>query len=243
MMAIFHGTGDKLRRDILNAAWIGVGFQYADAVQDFSSLLYRDPDALGILHCHLPDMAAQIVRGIRLGNVHNRLLVTLPDIADIETASRFRGDILFAGADDVQPSTMDELEVVARLKALARRGDYIDHTRVALPGGVFVATANCIDTADGRSVRISPKESAILVELVRRPGETRSKQQIMDAIYGGENEPEIKIIDVLVCKLRQKILKATGGLDVIQTVWGQGYQFVADGFVPELQPGRWRCAR
>lgn len=243
MMVIFHGTGEKLRRDILHTAWIGIGFQYADAVQDFSSLLYRDPDALGIMHCHLPDMAAQIVRGIRLGNVKNRLLVTFPEVADIEKASKLRGCILFAGADDAQPATIDEREVVARLRALTRRGEYIDHTRVALPGGVFVATANCINTADGRSVRISPKETAILIELARRPGETRSKQQIMDALYGGEEEPEIKIIDVLVCKLRQKILTATGGLDVIQTVWGQGYQFVAEGFAPELRPSRWRCAR
>ncbi|MGS1095843.1 winged helix-turn-helix transcriptional regulator [Aquamicrobium terrae] len=242
MMVIFHGTGEKLRRDILHTAWIGIGFQYADAVQDFSSLLYRDPDALGILHCHLPDMVAQIVRGIRLGNVKNRLLVTFPEVADIEKASKLRGDVLFAGADDVQPATIDEREVVARLKALQRRGDYVDHIRIALPGAVFVSTRCQIETKDGRSLRVYPKASAILVELARRPGEVRTKQQIMDALYGGEDEPEIKVIDVLVCKLRQKIMEATGGLDVIQCVWGRGYQFVPEGFRPERKAGRRRWA-
>ena len=215
----------------------------ADELQDFASRLYRDPDTSGILHCHLADMAAQIVHGIRLGNVSNRLLVTLPEDFDLRKAAKVRGDVLMAGADDAQPANIDERELVLRLKALTARGTYIDHLHVALPKAVFNWDTGRIEAQDGRSVRVMPKAGAILVELARRPGETRTKQQIMDALYGDEDEPEIKIVDVLVCKLRQKIIEATGGIDVIQTVWGRGYQFVPEGFEPVYRPNRWRAAR
>ncbi len=243
MMVIFHSTGGEHRRDILHDAWLGIAFQVAHAVQDFTSLLYRDPDAIGILHSHLPDRAASIVSGIRLGNVMNRLVVTVPDERDIGKASKLRGDVLFAGADDAQPASIDEREIVLRLKALQSRGDYVDHLHINLPRAVFNADTGRIETQDGRSVRVMPKAGAILVELARRPGETRSKQQIMDALYGDEDEPEMKIIDVLVCKLRQRVIEATGGIDVIRTVWGRGYQFVPGGFEPEYRPNRWRSAR
>lgn len=245
MIVIAHSTDGDHRRDILNPAWDGIPFRTTDALQDFASLLYRDPDAIGILHCHLPDMAAQIVSGIRLGNVKNRFIVTVPDEADIAKASKCRGDILLAGADDAQPVSIDERELALRLKVLQIRGAYIDHRHIDLPMAVFNADTSLIVTQDGRSIRVTPKSSAILVELARRPGETRTKQQIMDALYGigGEAEPEIKIIDVLVCKLRQKIIEATRGIDVIQTVWGRGYQFIPEGFEPEYRPSRWRQVR
>jgi two-component system cell cycle response regulator CtrA len=245
MIVITHSTGGDHCRDILHPAWDGIPFRGIGSLQDFTSSLYRDPDATGILHCHLFDIAAQIVSGIRLGNVKNRLVVTLPDEEDIAKASKARGDVLFAGADDAQPASIDERELVLRLKMLQKRGEYIDHRHIDLPAAVFNAETCRIETQDGRSIRVTPKASAILVELARRPGETRTKQQIMDALYGigGESEPEIKIVDVLVCKLRQKIVEATRGVDVIQTVWGRGYQFVPEGFEPEYRPSRWRSVR
>ena len=243
MIVIAHSTGGDHCRDFLHPAWDGIPFRRIGALQDFTSLLYRDPDAIGILHCHLLDIAAQIVSGIRLGNVKNRLVVTLPDEADIAKASKGRGDVLFAGADDAQSASIDERELILRLKVLQSRGEYIDHRHIDLPAAVFNAETCRIETSDGRSIRVTPKSSAILVELARRPGETRTKQQIMDALYGDEDEPEMKIVDVLVCKLRQKIIEATRGVDVIRTVWGRGYQFVPEGFEPEYRPARGRSAR
>jgi len=244
MIVTFHSTGGNNRINVLHPAWDGIPFNVADSLQDFASRLFRDPDASGILHCHLSDMAAQIVSSIRLGNVKNCLLVTVPDDGDIGRASQRRGDILLAGADDAQPCSIDERELVLRMKAIAGRGDYIDHLHIALPShSIFDFETGQIETRDGRSIRVTPTESAILVDLARRPGETRTKQQIMDAIYGGEDEPEMKIIDVLVCKLRRKIIEATGGVDVVQTIWGRGYQFVPDGFQPVYRPNRWRAAR
>jgi len=243
MIIIAYSTDSDHRRDIMHPAWDCIPFRVADTLQNFSSQLYRDPDATGILHSHLPDMAAPIVHGIRLGGVNNRLVVTLPEDFDLGHAAKVRGDVLMAGADDAQPAGIDEREIVLRLKALQARGSYIDHLHVALPRAVFNWDTRRIETQDGRSVRVMPKAGAILVELARRPGETRTKQQIMDALYGDEDEPEIKIVDVLVCKLRQKIMEATGGIDVIQTIWGRGYQFVPEGFEPQYRENRWRAPR
>lgn len=239
MIVISHATDGLPYRDFLHDAWLGIVARVADHGQDFTSSLYRDPDAVGVLHVHLPDIAAQMVRAIRLADVKNRLFVTIPDDDDIGTASKLRGDILLAGADDAQPVSIDEREIVLRLRAIMARGQYIDHLHVELPRSVFNWDSGKIETRDGRSIRVPPKAGGILVELARHPGETRTKQQIMDALYGGgDDEPEIKIVDVLVCKLRQKIIEATGGLDCVQTVWGRGYQFVPDGFAPEYRQGR-----
>lgn len=236
MIVLFHSTDSGHRRNVRNPAWDGIPFHIADDLQDFTSRLYRDPDLTGILHVHLTDISAQMTRGIRLADVKNRLFVTVPEDDDIGKASKLRGDILLAGADDAQPSHIDERELVLRLKAISARGAYVDHLNIDLPHSVFNWDSGRIQTRDGRSLRVPPRAGAILVELARHPGETRSKQQIMDALYGGDDaEPEMKIIDVLVCKLRQKIIEATGGVDVVQTVWGRGYQFVADGFTPEYR--------
>ncbi|TIS10680.1 MAG: winged helix-turn-helix domain-containing protein, partial [Mesorhizobium sp.] len=74
------------------------------------------------------------------------------------------------------------------------------------------------------------------------PGRVYSKADLMDHIYGGEDEPEQKIIDVFVCKLRHKLLEMNDGLDVVRTVWGRGYQFEPKGFEPTFRH-RVRVAR
>ena len=56
-----------------------------------------------------------------------------------------------------------------------------------------------------------------------RKGTTLSKEMFLEHLYGGTDEPKMKIIDVLVCKLRKKLARATGGKHCIETVWGRGY--------------------
>lgn len=244
MIVIMHSTGGDSGRDMLHPAWDGIPFHVVETLQDFTSRLYRDPDAMGLLHAHLADMAGHVVSAIRLGSVKNPLFVTLPVDRDIGRASQQRGRALLMGADDVQPCTIDERELVLRLKVVSKRGAYIDHLNIALPGSTFIRETGRIENQGGQSIGVTPAEAAILVDLARRPGETRSKAQIMDAIYGGaDDEPDMKIIDVLVCKLRRKIIEATGGLDVVQTIWGRGYRFVPEGFQPQYRPNRWRSAR
>lgn len=244
MMVLLHATGRFPDMQFGAPIWEGIKVYAVGELQDFASGLFRDPDAIGILHCHLPDIAPQIVRGMRQGDVRNRLFVLLSRRAGEEPwlSASYRAAALRFGADDCQPDDIDDREIVARLRAIVERGAYIDHMRIRLPGGTYLHDLRSIETDDGRKVRVPPLVGSVLVDLARHPGCTRTKAQIMDALYGGEEEPSAKIIDVLVCKLRQKVMEATGGLDVVRTNWGRGYQFEAAGFEPEMHVARRRAA-
>jgi hypothetical protein len=56
-----------------------------------------------------------------------------------------------------------------------------------------------------------------------RKGTTMTKEMFLNHLYGGMDEPELKIIDVFTCKLRKKLANASNGKDYIETVWGRGY--------------------
>jgi two-component system, cell cycle response regulator CtrA len=74
-----------------------------------------------------------------------------------------------------------------------------------------------------KPVHLTGKEYGILELLSRRKGTILTKEMFLDHLYGGVHEPEIKIIDVFVCKLRKKLAQATGDSHYIETVWGRGY--------------------
>ena len=76
---------------------------------------------------------------------------------------------------------------------------------------------------DGQSVHLTGKEYGILELLSLRKGTTLTKEMFLNHLYGGMDEPELKIIDVFICKLRKKLSAATGGDNYIETVWGRGY--------------------
>ncbi len=72
-------------------------------------------------------------------------------------------------------------------------------------------------------MNLTGKEYQILEILALRKGTTLSKEMFLNHLYGGMDEPELKIIDVFICKLRKKLANASGGRDYIETVWGRGY--------------------
>jgi len=76
---------------------------------------------------------------------------------------------------------------------------------------------------EDRPVALTEKEYGIIELLSLRKGTILTKEMFLDHLYGGTDEPELKIIDVFVCKLRKKIAEATGGHHYIETVWGRGY--------------------
>jgi two-component system cell cycle response regulator CtrA len=77
--------------------------------------------------------------------------------------------------------------------------------------------------ADGVRLHLTPKEYEVLELLSLRKGATITKEMFLSHLYGGMDEPELKIIDVFMCKLRKKLVPACGGVDYIETVWGRGY--------------------
>ena len=98
------------------------------------------------------------------------------------------------------------------------------HSVTAIRTGSLVVDPDTrVASVDDRPVRLTGKEYAILELLSLHKGTTLTKEMFLNHLYGGIDEPEIKIIDVFVCKLRQKLALATGGRHYIETVWGRGY--------------------
>ena len=90
-------------------------------------------------------------------------------------------------------------------------------------GSIVVDRNSRTASVEGQTVRLSRKEYEILELLSVRKGTALTKEMLLDHLYGGSDEPEQKIIDVFVCKLRKKLVQATGGEHYIETLWGRGY--------------------
>jgi two-component system, cell cycle response regulator CtrA len=90
-------------------------------------------------------------------------------------------------------------------------------------GDLTVNLETRLVTVNGNPVRLTPKEYEILELLSLRKGTISTREMFLNHLYGGMSEPEIKIIDVFICKLRKKLARVTGGYHYIETVWGRGY--------------------
>jgi len=102
-----------------------------------------------------------------------------------------------------------------------------NHQSMIRSGDLIVDLERRIVTADGKPIRLSGKEYSILELLSLRLGVTVTKEMLLGHLYGGKDEPELKIIDVFVCHLRKKLAQATDGKHYIETVWGRGYRLCA----------------
>lgn len=159
---------------------------------------------------------AEVIRGIRRAGIR-RPILALTRPSDLE--GRLRA--LHAGADDAIGKTAPASEIIARACALVRR------TR-GFAAGVIAVGKLAVDLLrrtvayDGMPIHLTRREFAVLEVLALRKDAAVSKEAILSQIYLEDETPELKVIDVYVCKIRRKLLKATGNA-FIQTVWGQGY--------------------
>lgn len=173
-----------------------------------------------LLSLSLPDMeGSQSIRRLRMVGS------TTPVLALCGTLSvPLRVKALTAGADDVVNRSVDQTELLARMQAIIRRSR--GYSRPALTSGSLTLDLELhAVTVDGRSVRLTGREFEILKLLMLRKNTVMTKEGIFSSLYAGvTNEPEVKIIDVFICKLRKKLADA-GAANVIGTVWGRGYIF------------------
>ena len=113
-------------------------------------------------------------------------------------------------------------ELVARIHAVVRRSK--GHSQSVIRTGKLAVNLDAKTVeVDGARVHLTGKEYAMLELLSLRKGTTLTKEMFLNHLYGGMDEPELKIIDVFICKLRKKLSSACGGENYIETVWGRGY--------------------
>jgi two-component system cell cycle response regulator CtrA len=125
------------------------------------------------------------------------------------------------GADDFISKPFDRDELIARIQAVIRRSK--GYSQPALRIGNLQLNLDSREVqANGNPVHLTGKEYAILELLVLRRGMVLTKEAFLNHLYGGIDEPEMKIIDVFICKLRKKLAQAGAG-NLIGTVWGRGY--------------------
>ena len=172
-----------------------------------------------ILHdLNLPDMSGfEVLRSLRVSKVKTPTLI-LSGLAGIEDKVKGFG----FGADDYMTKPFHKDELVARIHAIVRRSK--GHAQSVVQSGDLLVNLDTKTTeVNGTRVYLTGKEYQVLELLSLRKGMTISKEMFLNHLYGGMDEPEQKIIDVFMCKLRKKLASASGGKDYIETVWGRGY--------------------
>ncbi|MGI9421281.1 MAG: response regulator transcription factor CtrA [Geminicoccaceae bacterium] len=211
---------DPVSAKLIDTALRGEGIiaEMASCGEDAIDLAKHYDFDIMVLDLRLPDIEGfEVVRRIRAAKVRTPVLI-LSGKGEID--DKVRG--LSTGADDYLTKPFHKSELVARIHAIVRRSK--GHSESVIKTGQLVVN---LDTRsieiNGRRLHVTGKEYSILELLSLRKGTTLTKEMFLDHLYGGIDEPELKIIDVFICKLRKKIAVATGDHHYIETVWGRGY--------------------
>lgn len=171
-----------------------------------------------ILDLMLPDLDGyEVLRRLRAAKIKTPILIlsglTAPD-------QKIKG--LGFGADDYLTKPFNKGELIARIQAIVRRSK--GHSESIIRTGKLSVNLDTRSVEiDSKPVHLTSKEYGILELLSLRKGSTLTKEMFLNHLYGGIDEPELKIIDVFVCKLRKKLADEAGGENYIETVWGRGY--------------------
>jgi two-component system cell cycle response regulator CtrA len=126
------------------------------------------------------------------------------------------------GADDYMTKPFHKDEMIARIHAVVRRSK--GHAQSVIKTGDIIVNLDAKTVeVNGNRVHLTGKEYQMLELLSLRKGTTLTKEMFLNHLYGGMDEPELKIIDVFICKLRKKLAASAHGKHHIETVWGRGY--------------------
>ncbi len=171
-----------------------------------------------ILDLMLPDIDGyEVLRRLRDSRVETPILI-LSGLTEMD--HKIKG--LGFGADDYLTKPFDRRELLARIQAVIRRAN--GHSKPQIECGPLTVRLDSKSAeVDGQAIHLTGKEYGILELLALRKGTTLTKEMFLNHLYGGMDEPEAKIIDVFVCKLRKKLATAADGHNFIETVWGRGY--------------------
>jgi two-component system, cell cycle response regulator CtrA len=171
-----------------------------------------------LLDLNLPDMnGLEVLRQLRAARIDTPILILT---GSDDTEDKLKG--FGFGADDYMTKPFHREELVARIHAIIRRSK--GHAQSVIATGKIAVNLDAKSVeVEGKQVHLTGKEYQMLELLSLRKGTTLTKEMFLNHLYGGMDEPELKIIDVFICKLRKKLATATEGDNYIETVWGRGY--------------------
>ncbi|MGB1338235.1 response regulator transcription factor CtrA [Planktomarina sp.] len=171
-----------------------------------------------LLDLVLPDINGHdVLRQLRVARIDTPILILS---GETDTENKMRG--FGSGADDYLTKPFHREELIARIHAIIRRSK--GHSQsIIKTGDIEVNLDGKTVEVRGNTVHLTGKEYQMLELLSLRKGTTLTKEMFLNHLYGGMDEPELKIIDVFICKLRKKLSEATGRENHIETVWGRGY--------------------
>ncbi len=171
-----------------------------------------------ILDMMLPDIDGfEVLRRLRANNIKTPVMI-LSGLTGSD--SKVKG--LGIGADDYVTKPFNRGELVARIQAIVRRSKGHSESLIKV-GDLTVNLDERTAYVGGTALHLTSKEYSILELLAMRKGTPLKKEVFLNHLYGGIDEPELKIIDVFICKLRKKLQDASGGNNFIETLWGRGY--------------------
>jgi two-component system cell cycle response regulator CtrA len=183
-----------------------------------------------LLDLVLPDIDGyEVLRRLRQSRVATPILI-VSGLGELD--NKIKG--LGFGADDYLTKPFDRRELIARIHAIVRRSKGHPESTIRT-GKLLVNLDSRVVSVDQNPLHLTAKEYGILELLSLRKGTTLTKEMFLNHLYGGMDEPELKIIDVFVCKLRKKLAQATGGEHYIETVWGRGYVLRDPAEIPQLK--------
>ena len=171
-----------------------------------------------LLDLVLPDINGHdVLRQLRVARIDTPILILS---GETDTENKMRG--FGSGADDYLTKPFHREELIARIHAIIRRSK--GHSQSIIKAGDIEVNLDGKTVEDrGNTVHLTGKEYQMLELLSMRKGTTLTKEMFLNHLYGGMDEPELKILDVFICKLRKKLSEATGRENHFETVWARGY--------------------
>jgi DNA-binding response OmpR family regulator len=186
-----------------------------------------DAPDLVVLDLGLPGLdGLEVCRRIRANTRDGRYVPILMLTARSGDADRVLG--LEIGADDYLTKPFNVMELVARAKAIVRRMEGLSRS-TALPavhnGRVTIDPASRRVQLDGAELTLTAKEFDLLLHFVRHPGRVFTREQLLDAVWGGAHAGYAHTVNSHINRLRAKIERDPANPALIETVWGVGYRF------------------
>lgn len=194
-----------------------------------------------LLDLNLPDMNGfDVLRDLRTAGIKTPVIVETGS-----SAEKARVQALNDGADDFMTKPFSKDELLARCYAVVRRSLGSASSTITVANVCLCINGRTVHV-DGARVHLTGREYQVLEILLLRKGSVVTKEMMLSHLYGGADEPELKIIDVFVCHLRKKLTGAGAPQHLIETAWGRGYAVreperspvqdpVSDSPAPELR--------